>query len=236
MAFTLQSNLLFVALANLDAPTYQITYQTKTIFTALFSRLLLGRRLEVSQASPSPSPSPIPEAESKPKPGLVLTLAPQRRQWTALLLLTLGCVLVTDLRRSKPHAKESGSRLIGLSAVGAAALLSSSSSVYFESMLKKRAGPAQHQARKTGGPMDQSYPTTPLSPPSPPSAPPPSPGGAVAAQHPAWYVRPAPRGGWYGLPGLHILCTYSILVVMYIACALRARTTNNCTHKPQLNP
>ena len=65
MAFTLQSNLLFVALANLDAPTYQITYQTKTIFTALFSRLLLGRRLEVSQASPSLGPSPIPEPESQ---------------------------------------------------------------------------------------------------------------------------------------------------------------------------
>ena len=51
MAFTLQSNLLFVALAHLDAPTYQITYQTKTIFTALFSRLLLGRKLEVSQVT-----------------------------------------------------------------------------------------------------------------------------------------------------------------------------------------
>jgi len=116
VAYTLQSNLLFVALANLDAPTYQITYQTKTIFTALFSRLLLGRRLEISQ-------------------------------WMALLLLTLGCVLVTDLRGSKPHANATGSRLVGLSAVGAAALLSSSSSVYFEKMLKKRGGgTAQHQA------------------------------------------------------------------------------------------
>jgi UDP-sugar transporter A1/2/3 len=115
VAYTLQSNLLFVALAVLDAPTYQITYQTKTIFTALFSRLLLGRKLEVSQ-------------------------------WMALLLLTLGCILVTDLRSKKPHAKESGSRSIGLLAVGAAALLSSSSSVYFEKMLKRRAGAAQQQA------------------------------------------------------------------------------------------
>jgi UDP-sugar transporter A1/2/3 len=73
VAYTLQSNLLFVALANLDAPTYQITYQTKTIFTALFSRLLLGRRLEVSQAAaprqltraPSPSPSPSPEPRAR---------------------------------------------------------------------------------------------------------------------------------------------------------------------------
>ena len=45
VAYTLQSNLVFVALANLDAPTFQVTYQTRTLFTALFSRLCLGRRL-----------------------------------------------------------------------------------------------------------------------------------------------------------------------------------------------
>jgi hypothetical protein len=77
----------------------------------------------------------------------------------ALLLLTLGCVLVTDLRGSKPHAKasakESGSRLVGLFAVGAAALLSSSSSVYFEKMLKKRAGAVQLQARCSSDPIGE---------------------------------------------------------------------------------
>ena len=45
VAYTIQSNLMFVALANLDAPTFQVTYQTRTLFTALFSRLLLGRQL-----------------------------------------------------------------------------------------------------------------------------------------------------------------------------------------------
>lgn len=49
VAFTLQSNLLFVALGNLDAPTYQVTYQTKTVFTAVFSWLLLRRALKPSQ-------------------------------------------------------------------------------------------------------------------------------------------------------------------------------------------
>eukprot|EP00967_Tisochrysis_lutea_P017875 scaffold20244_cov31-Tisochrysis_lutea.AAC.2 len=49
LAYTIQGNLLFVALSNLDAPTYQVTYQTKTLFTALFSRLLLGRTLANSQ-------------------------------------------------------------------------------------------------------------------------------------------------------------------------------------------
>ena len=37
VAFTLQGNLLFLALANLEAPTYQVVYQCKTVFTAVFS-------------------------------------------------------------------------------------------------------------------------------------------------------------------------------------------------------
>ena len=31
-----------VALGNLDAPTYQVVYQSKTVFTALASRMLLA--------------------------------------------------------------------------------------------------------------------------------------------------------------------------------------------------
>ena len=106
-----------------------------------------------------PSPGLSPSLSLSPSPSLVLTLAPRHRQWMALLLLTLGCVLVTDLRGSKPHAKasakESGSRLVGLFAVGAAALLSSSSSVYFEKMLKKRAGAVQLQARCSSDPIGE---------------------------------------------------------------------------------
>ena len=49
MCYTLQSNLLFVALANLEAPTFQVVYQSKTLFTALSSRLLIGRELKASQ-------------------------------------------------------------------------------------------------------------------------------------------------------------------------------------------
>ena len=126
--YTMQSNLLFVALSNMDPAFFQVAYQLKILTTAVFSVTMLGRRISTGQ-------------------------------WMALLLLTLGCVLVTDLRGSKPHAKESakesGSRLAGLFAVGAAALLSSSSSVYFEKMLKKRAGAVQLQARCSSDPIGE---------------------------------------------------------------------------------
>ena len=49
LAYTVQGNLLFVALAHLEAPTYQVLAQGKTLFTALFSRLIIGRQLRASQ-------------------------------------------------------------------------------------------------------------------------------------------------------------------------------------------
>ncbi|VDN08927.1 unnamed protein product, partial [Dibothriocephalus latus] len=47
--YTLQNNLLFVALSNLDAATYQITYQLKIFTTAIFMVVMLHKRISLQQ-------------------------------------------------------------------------------------------------------------------------------------------------------------------------------------------
>lgn len=45
LIYTLQNNVLYVAIANLDAPTYQVTYNAKILTTGLFAVAMLGKKL-----------------------------------------------------------------------------------------------------------------------------------------------------------------------------------------------
>jgi UDP-sugar transporter A1/2/3 len=47
--YTVQNNLLYFALSNLDATTYQVCYQTKILTTAVFSSFMLGKSLSLMQ-------------------------------------------------------------------------------------------------------------------------------------------------------------------------------------------
>ncbi|XP_015795443.1 UDP-N-acetylglucosamine transporter [Tetranychus urticae] len=49
LSYTVQNNLLFVALSHLDSVTYQVTYQLKILVTAIFSVLMLHKRLSSIQ-------------------------------------------------------------------------------------------------------------------------------------------------------------------------------------------
>eukprot|EP00316_Scyphosphaera_apsteinii_P020327 CAMPEP_0119319514 /NCGR_PEP_ID=MMETSP1333-20130426/49583_1 /TAXON_ID=418940 /ORGANISM="Scyphosphaera apsteinii, Strain RCC1455" /LENGTH=359 /DNA_ID=CAMNT_0007325937 /DNA_START=191 /DNA_END=1270 /DNA_ORIENTATION=- len=108
LAYTIQNNLLFVAISRLAAPTYQVAYQSKTVFTALFSLLLLQRRLQVSQ-------------------WVAVVL---------LTLCTVLVSEVTSSQHGN-LSLSSSDQLLGLAAVLGAAVLSGGSAVYLEKMLKQ---------------------------------------------------------------------------------------------------
>jgi len=50
LLYTVQNNLLYYALSHLDAATFQVGYQVKILTTALFSFLMLGKKLSLIQS------------------------------------------------------------------------------------------------------------------------------------------------------------------------------------------
>ncbi|XP_058033228.1 UDP-N-acetylglucosamine transporter isoform X3 [Ahaetulla prasina] len=107
--YTLQNNLLYVALSNLDAATYQVTYQLKILTTALFSVSMLSKKLGVYQWL-----------------SLVILMAGVAFvQWPS------------DLQTTTAKELSAGSQLVGLVAVLIACFSSGFAGVYFEKILKE---------------------------------------------------------------------------------------------------
>lgn len=106
--YTLQNNLLYVALSNLDAATYQVTYQLKVLTTALFSVTMLGKNLGVYQWLSL----------------LTLMAGVALVQWP------------TDTPEDPKKEISAGSQFIGLIAVLSACFSSGFAGVYFEKILK----------------------------------------------------------------------------------------------------
>ncbi|XP_019733377.1 solute carrier family 35 member A3b isoform X2 [Hippocampus comes] len=108
--YTLQNNLLYVALSNLDATTYQVTYQLKILTTALFSVSMLGKRLVSNQWL-----------------SLLLLLA-------GVTLVQWPTASVGD---SEEKVLSASFQFVGLMAVLTACIFSGFAGVYFEKILKE---------------------------------------------------------------------------------------------------
>ncbi|XP_052467716.1 UDP-N-acetylglucosamine transporter-like isoform X2 [Carassius gibelio] len=108
--YTLQNNLLYVALSNLDAATYQVTYQLKILTTALFSVFMLGKSLAFYQWLSL----------------VILMTGIALVQWPA-----------EPASVTKQEDLTAGSQLMGLLAVLVACFSSGFAGVYFEKILKE---------------------------------------------------------------------------------------------------
>ncbi|ORY01481.1 nucleotide-sugar transporter [Basidiobolus meristosporus CBS 931.73] len=106
--YAVQNNLLFIALSNLEAVTFQISYQLKILSTALFSVSLLGTRLS------------------------------RNRWFSLVLLMIGVILVQLPTTSSAPSAESSGLErpFIGLVAVSLACLSSGFAGCYFEKMIR----------------------------------------------------------------------------------------------------
>ncbi len=107
LLYTVQKNLLYVAISNLDAAVFQVTYQAKILTTALFSVLLLKRKL------------------SKQKIGGLL-----------LLTLGVALVQLDKVEENASKSYQEQHQWVGVLAVLGACCTSGFGGVYFELVLK----------------------------------------------------------------------------------------------------
>ncbi|XP_071842332.1 UDP-N-acetylglucosamine transporter-like isoform X1 [Apostichopus japonicus] len=105
--YTIQNNLLFLALSNLDAATYQVTYQLKILTTAMFSVILLGKQLNGTKW---------------------ISLV--------LLMFGVALVQMPSGTQTKEKELTASGQFIGLMAVLSACFSSGFAGVYFERILK----------------------------------------------------------------------------------------------------
>lgn len=159
VCFVLQNNILYVALSNLDPLLFQITYQIKTLLTALFSVGMLGKTFTRVQWL----------SQLALMAGIVLVQlsdalsakASKAAAHTAVASLDDGLAPPSAMQPPPPAAPpfDSVARNVplGLAAVLVAAVSSAFASVYFEKILKAAPPPAApgakvHTAGGSGSP------------------------------------------------------------------------------------
>ncbi|KAF7987603.1 hypothetical protein HCN44_003466 [Aphidius gifuensis] len=108
VVYIIQNNLLYTSSSNLDAATYQVTYQLKILTTALFAVVILRKTLLKTQWA-----------------SLVL------------LLIGVVLVQLVDSDPLKKVSDNKQNRLVGFSAALCACFLSGFAGIYFEKILKQ---------------------------------------------------------------------------------------------------
>lgn len=112
--YTLQNNLQYVAATNLEAATFQVTYQLKILTTAFFAVTILHKRLQLQQWLAL----------------LLLTLG--------VAVVQLPPDFFKGTASSATASKEGArTQVVGLMAVTIACILSGLAGIYFEKVLKK---------------------------------------------------------------------------------------------------
>lgn len=114
LLYLVQNTLLYVALANLTAPLFQVTYQSKLVTTAVVSVIMLNRKYTMQQWI------------------CLVTLS-----------LGVAVVVLDQKSEKKEEEKKEQSLFLGLLAVSIACLSSALAGVYFEKVVKGTAGAKQ---------------------------------------------------------------------------------------------
>lgn len=107
--YTVQNNLIYVALANLEVVAFQVLYQSKLLLTALLSFAFLGSRFTVQQWAS-----------------------------LLLLTVGVVAVEMSGAKTASPRGARRHHLGVGATAAFASALLSSCAGVYFEAIVKKQ--------------------------------------------------------------------------------------------------
>ncbi|KAI9758829.1 MAG: Sec63 [Chaenotheca gracillima] len=152
--YTLQNSLQYIAVSNLDAATFQVTYQLKILTTALFSVALLGRSLSARKwialilltvgiavvqipSAESDTLAPLKDAQSRfffPR-----SFEDMRGSWSGAGSsphLTKRSATYEGIEEDLGLEHPQMSQSIGLAAVVAACVISGLAGVYFEKVLK----------------------------------------------------------------------------------------------------
>ncbi|KAI8646602.1 UDP-galactose transporter [Parasitella parasitica] len=123
--YLIQNNLQYVAASNLDAATFQVTYQLKILTTAFFSVLILKKNLSKLKWM----------ALGLLTIGIALVVLPKGAS-TAVIAYITGNTTITDSSIAETTAIGNQSNLQGFVAVLTACMLSGLAGVYFEKILK----------------------------------------------------------------------------------------------------